>query len=142
MILPDSVPEYVVLISLVVLSAQVSLYTKNIWQFSRISKRGVSSTTSVAGLSVIVPVRNEEDTIVNLLKDLERQEYDRFEVIIVNDESEDDTGSVVRSFANGSHLNIILIDTNKSIEMAPKKRAVYSGVRQSSYDHIVTTDAD
>ena len=42
-------------------------------------------------ISVVIPVRNEELTISRILGDLLAQEYKNFEVIIVNDDSEDET---------------------------------------------------
>jgi 4,4'-diaponeurosporenoate glycosyltransferase len=42
-------------------------------------------------ISVVIPVRNEEETIGNLLTTLSAQEYRNFEIIIVNDDSQDET---------------------------------------------------
>jgi dolichol-phosphate mannosyltransferase len=61
-------------------------------------------------LSVIIPVKNEENVIVstlqNLLKTLEKNLDDTFEVIIVDDFSTDNTVSVINSI-NSSHIKCI-----------------------------------
>ena len=74
-------------------------------------------------ISVIVPVRNEELTIGNLLADLLRQEYANFEVIIVNDVSGDVTLWVVSRF----ELKNLQVVHSKG---KGKKAAITAGVRQ------------
>jgi len=86
-------------------------------------------------ISVIVPVRNEESTILNLLEDLSRQQYKKFEVIVVNDESEDETVWVATHFG----MNNLRVINNKG---KGKKTAITSGVRRAKGSIIVTTDAD
>src|SRR4051812_8216879 len=46
-------------------------------------------------ITVIIPVRNEELLITALIQDLKNQLYDSFEVIFVNDHSEDKTFMVI-----------------------------------------------
>jgi cellulose synthase/poly-beta-1,6-N-acetylglucosamine synthase-like glycosyltransferase len=59
-----------------------------------------SGKTPATRLSVLIAVRNEEKGIEMLLKDLERQTYPKnlFEVLILDDHSEDDTTNVVRAY--------------------------------------------
>ena len=59
-------------------------------------------------VSVIIPVRNEEKNIKNLLDDLREQLYNRelFEIIVVDDFSTDNTAEVVKN-ANINNLKII-----------------------------------
>ena len=55
-------------------------------------------------ITVIIPVRNESDTIVSCLESIARQDYppDKFEVIISDDFSEDDTSEKVKKFIDNS----------------------------------------
>ncbi len=86
-------------------------------------------------ISVIVPVRNEERTIGNLLSTLAVQEYRNFEVIIVNDDSQDET-----LWAVSQHqLKNLLVIHNPD---KGKKSAIAAGVRAARGSIIVTTDAD
>ncbi|MBU0985635.1 MAG: glycosyltransferase [Proteobacteria bacterium] len=48
--------------------------------------------------SVIVPAYNADDTIINLLNSFLIQSFNDFEVIVVDDCSQDDTPQIVRSF--------------------------------------------
>lgn len=47
-------------------------------------------------ISIIVAVRNEDKMVGHLMEDLSRQHYDPFQVIMVDDHSEDNTVQVVR----------------------------------------------
>jgi biofilm PGA synthesis N-glycosyltransferase PgaC len=90
-------------------------------------------------LSVVIPVRNEEEAIDRLLNDLVNQHYpkDKFEIIVVNDHSNDNTSQVVgKKIDNATNLRIVVN------EGQGKKLAITTGVRLSKGEIIVTTDAD
>lgn len=86
-------------------------------------------------ISVIIPVRNEELTIGKLLTDLSIQEFKKFEIIVVNDHSEDETLWVLSQF-DLKNLNII------NNQGSGKKAAISSAIRMAKGSLIVTTDAD
>lgn len=86
-------------------------------------------------ISVVVPVRNEELTISNLLSHLSLQEYRNFEIIIVNDDSEDETLWMV----NQAQLRNLTVIHNPG---KGKKAAITAGVRAARGSIVVTTDAD
>jgi cellulose synthase/poly-beta-1,6-N-acetylglucosamine synthase-like glycosyltransferase len=86
-------------------------------------------------ITVIVAVRNEELTIGNLLTDLSHQDFKKFETIVVNDHSEDETLWVL-SKAELKNLHVI---NNKG---TGKKAAISTAMRIARGSIIVTTDAD
>ena len=63
-------------------------------------------------LSVVVPVYNEEKSITVLLRCLEAQSLaaEKFEVIVVNNNSNDRSSDEVIKFANKSRINVHLIE--------------------------------
>ena len=92
-------------------------------------------------ISVIIPVRNEEHTILNCLNSLKDQNFkaENFEVLVINDHSTDNTENVVSQFIATAQFDIsyyALIDENS------KKEALKLGVEKSKYETIATTDAD
>lgn len=103
----------------------------------------LTSTSTSAELSVIVPVRNEEAVIEKLLTCLEYQEYDKgkFEVIVIDDFSEDRTSKIVKELQAKLTINLRLISLPDPKESG-KKRALTKGVEHATYDFIITTDAD
>jgi glycosyltransferase involved in cell wall biosynthesis len=103
------------------------------------------SNTSTIDFSVLIPIRNEELTIVTLLKDLEAQQYPKklFEVIIINDQSTDKSKEKILEFASNSQLDIKLFDLIRNENStAPKKEAITLGIKNSKFEHILCTDGD
>jgi cellulose synthase/poly-beta-1,6-N-acetylglucosamine synthase-like glycosyltransferase len=96
------------------------------------------STLPYIFVSVIVPCRNEQFRISDILKDLSDQLYpsDRFEVIIVDDNSTDRTYETANAVKTISNLSVI--KTNGK----GKKQALRTGIKASKGDLIITTDAD
>ncbi len=54
-------------------------------------------------VSILVPARNEERSIEACILSLLAQEYERFEVIVLDDGSTDRTGDILRSLARSRH---------------------------------------
>jgi cellulose synthase/poly-beta-1,6-N-acetylglucosamine synthase-like glycosyltransferase len=92
-------------------------------------------------ISIIIPFRNEEKNIKGLLKDLANQTYPEglFEVIFVNDHSEDLTTQIIKPFCS-NHKNFRLIQLQENFY--GKKEALETGIRDATGELIVTTDAD
>jgi len=102
-------------------------------------------TSKKSRVSIVVAARNEEKNIGNLLSELVNQTYanELYEIIIVNDGSEDRTGQIVDSFANEfeniKHLQAI---PDSKTGLIAKKNALNQGIRQSNGEIILSTDAD
>ncbi|MEM6643390.1 MAG: glycosyltransferase [Bacteroidota bacterium] len=94
-------------------------------------------------ISIIVPFRNESKVIRDLLTSLEAQRYpkDKYEVLLVDDFSEDDTKDLVEEFCKSSESQMRLISLDEPSNSG-KKAALTKGVSIAKYDFIVTTDAD
>lgn len=91
-------------------------------------------------VSVIVAARNEEKTLPLLLHDLSLQDYptDRYEVIVVNDFSTDNTALLVHDFPSNFHI----IEPSSRPEESSKKKAIASGVASAKGELLLITDAD
>jgi len=90
----------------------------------------------MAGMSVVITVKDEEDSILQLLHSLENQSLKPCEVIIVDGGSKDRTVEVIESFINSrpSFKLILATGTNRS-----KGRNI--GISAASSDTIAVTDA-
>src|SRR6187399_647718 len=90
-------------------------------------------------ISVIIPARNEEENIGNLLSSLEKQTYspNLFEIIVVDDHSTDNTTAVVNSYSFAKLIKLEFDNINSY-----KKKAIETGIAAASGDLIITTDAD
>jgi len=93
-------------------------------------------------VSVIVAARNEENNIGPLLERLTHQDYEAYEVIIVNDRSSDQTASIVEQFQS-EHPKVQRIDINSVVtDMPAKKNALARGIASSKGEILCFTDAD
>jgi poly-beta-1,6-N-acetyl-D-glucosamine synthase len=86
-------------------------------------------------ISVIVPIRNEYQNLSNLIRNILNQTYARFEVIVVDDHS-DDGGAAIISAMGLPNVKVI---KNEGIG---KKSAITTGVKSAIGDIVITTDAD
>ena len=96
-------------------------------------------------VSVIIAARNEEDNISDILNDLALQTYpdDKFEVIVVNDNSNDNTSNIIQKFVdNYPFIKQVHAKLDDSGILTAKKNAIYQGIKQSNGELILTTDAD
>jgi len=104
-------------------------------------------------VSVIVPARNEEETIEQALHTLLALDYDNYEVIAVNDRSTDRTGEIIERVSQNPHpvaqdgtrmghpLRVI-----HHSELPPgwlgKTHAMWTAANQASGEWLLFTDAD
>ncbi len=97
-------------------------------------------------VSVIIPARNESQNIGACIESILGQKYpeDLFEIIVVDDHSEDYTVGVVDEYTDRNVRCIKLSDIvgpGNAIN-AYKKAALAAGIAHSNGELIVTTDAD
>lgn len=88
-------------------------------------------------LSIIVPVYNEKNTILEILKRVTNLDLGNIEkeIIITDDCSSDGTREMVRGLAG--EYNVILHDNNQG-----KGAAIRTGLKQVTGDYVVIQDAD
>lgn len=93
--------------------------------------------------SVILPVRNEAQNIVALINDLMGQEYPKelFEIIVVDDWSEDGTLQLANTCLKSSAINYQVISL-KEQGGSGKKQAISCAVAHAKNEIILATDGD
>jgi len=95
--------------------------------------------------SIIIPFRNETENLPVLLASINKLNYplDRFELIFVDDESEDRSVNVIEKyFKNSEKFYAFKIIKNQKKSNSPKKDAITLAIENSNYDWIITTDSD
>ncbi|MGM0567627.1 MAG: glycosyltransferase [Elusimicrobiota bacterium] len=93
-------------------------------------------------VSVIIPARNEEKEIEKCLNSLLKQSYPDMEIIIVNDQSEDETGRIAKKFAEEQeNISVIDIDSLPKGWMG-KCNASYTGATLAKGEWLLFSDAD
>ncbi len=107
----------------------------------RLGGAGAPGTYS---FSVIIAAHNEEARIGECLSSVLQQTIatDRYEIIVADDRSTDQTASVVEAFAS-RHVNVRLIPIPETPSgIGPKKHALQTAIAAARNDIIVFTDAD
>lgn len=94
-------------------------------------------------VSVIIPFRNEEKNIINCLKSIEEQEYDKnkYEIIFVDDGSSDRSIDLLNENILTANVHLLSLN-NFNGKRGHKKAAVKFGIENAKGEIIITTDAD
>jgi cellulose synthase/poly-beta-1,6-N-acetylglucosamine synthase-like glycosyltransferase len=100
--------------------------------------------SEVPFVSVIVAARDEETFIGDCLDGLVRQTYPpgRYEILVVDDDSEDRTPEIVRAFCEQHPRVRLLTPGPEDAGLSAKKRPMNAGIRASRGEILLTTDAD
>lgn len=89
-------------------------------------------------VSCLVAVKNEEDVITACIESLFASDYPRFEVIVVDDGSTDETGRCLRQLRE-RHPALSVLTLPDSVG---KKRALTRGVQEAAGEIFVFSDSD
>lgn len=133
-------------------------YRRRIWPTDLHALR---SGVGYQPISILVPARNERETIVPSVRSLLKLDYPEFEVVVINDGSTDDTlrrlreayglvplpwawpvhlrtRPIVQAYRSAEHRNLIVLDK------APggKGDALNAGINVSQYPLFCSLDAD
>jgi chlorobactene glucosyltransferase len=104
---------------------------------------GGRSSDAWPSLSVVVPARNEAINIVGCLRSLTSSDYPSFEIVVVDDRSEDFTAELARSVPRRNAARITVIDGRP---LPPgwlgKPWACHQGVQAATGELVLFTDAD
>ena len=92
-------------------------------------------------ISIIIPVRNEQENIPGLIEKLKKQSYQNnlVEILFINDHSTDNSVKLI--LQNSNQLkNVKIIDLKAS--ESGKKHAIWTGIQNSIGKLIISLDAD
>lgn len=99
----------------------------------------------VTKVSVVISARNEAQYIESCIRSLLTQDYPKelYEIIVIDDHSEDDTLKKLESF-QGANLRVFKLSEHISRDHVAsfKKKAIAVGIKNATGDLIITTDAD
>ena len=116
------------------------LIVKPVRQLTNITSLDLERAPSVG---VIIPARNESENIEECLASLTKSRYPNFEIIIVDDRSEDGTAELARTVPPGNAKRLVVIDGEALPEgWLGKPWACQQGARATSAELLVFADAD
>jgi len=93
-------------------------------------------------VSVVVCARNEYQNLLTFLPSILEQDYPEFEVVVVNDASDDETIYLLRDFAK-KYPNLKIVDLTESLNSFKGKKFPLSiGIKSAQHEILLLTDAD
>lgn len=93
-------------------------------------------------VSVIIPAHNESETLEQTVESLQNQDYDKLEIVVVDDRSTDGTAVIADRLAADSPI-VEAVHIEKLPEnWLGKVNALETGTRHASGDWLLFTDAD
>ena len=101
-----------------------------------------NTSKSFPKVSIILPARNEEDFIGKCLDSLIKQDYKNYEIIVIDDSSEDTTGKIILEYAKKSSKIIPVSAKPKPDGWIGKNWACMEGYRKATGELLLFTDAD
>lgn len=93
-------------------------------------------------VSIIVCARNEEANLQDYLCTLLSQDYPEFEVIVINDGSEDGTQELLERYSLLFKNLYITFVPRETRGIGTKKLALTIGAKAAHYEYLLLTDAD
>ena len=136
--------DFLGLISIFSYSIIIIVLSKNLINYKNSLLKINDTNDYLPFVSVVIAARNEEKNIKPLIKSLLKQSYpkNKFEVIIINDRSTDNTLKILNQSKTFLSQLLILNVKTTPIGWAPKKWALKFGIDQSNGEIILQTDAD
>jgi cellulose synthase/poly-beta-1,6-N-acetylglucosamine synthase-like glycosyltransferase len=119
-----------------------------IWLTFGLSKLLKSKSTSYkrpeSKFSIVIPMRNEAENLPALFQSISDLSYPKtlFEVILVDDDSQDVSWNLAREYQARNREIIIYLLSGSEGNFTPKKNAIHKAISIASFPHILTTDAD
>lgn len=93
-------------------------------------------------VSIIICAKNDAHNLIKSLPELLSQQYNQYEVVVINDNSNDETEQVIRDFMS-QDLRVKLVNLTSSVtNIQGKKFPISIGIKSASYELLLLTDPD
>ena len=101
-----------------------------------------NTSKSFPKVSIILPARNEEEFLGRCLDSLIDQDYKDYEIVVIDDSSEDSTGKIISEYAKKTPKVIHVSAREKPEGWMGKNWACMEGYRKATGELLLFTDAD
>ena len=93
-------------------------------------------------VSIILPARNEEEFIEKCINSLLEQDYKNYEIIAIDDRSDDNTGNIIKKISREDSKVVYVLAQPKPEKWTGKNWACVEGFKKASGELLLFTDAD
>ncbi|NOU39324.1 MAG: glycosyltransferase [Ferruginibacter sp.] len=136
--------NFIFIISFILFTGYIFLIIYYRYAFTSIQQFNNSSKNNTTQLSIIIPARNEEANIEKCIRSILQNNYPKhlYEIIVVDDHSDDGTVNIVNKLAM-QNVKLILLKDFVTVKInSYKKKAIEVAIAQANGTLIITTDAD
>ncbi len=130
--------QFIIAAGLMVFLVNLLLNLKNLMRPDIDSKIPVPAPL----ISVLVPARDEEANIRDCLESLQKQDYPNFEILVLDDNSEDSTADIVAGMAADDRRIRLISGEPLPEDWAGKPFSCYQLARQAGGSWLLFVDAD
>ncbi|MFI2742101.1 glycosyltransferase [Zhouia sp. PK063] len=129
--------------ALAILICYILLISWFIFGFFKVKTFTNVSSYQSTTFSIIIPFRNEQNNLPELLQSLAviNYSYALYEIIFVDDDSVDQSEEIIKTWSESSAVKVTLLKNNRKSN-SPKKDAIETAIQNATNDWIITTDAD
>ena len=87
---------------IVFLSALLIIAASNWWALQRLDQQAAKFSFSIhpPSVSILIPARNEAANIFPMVESILKQDYPNFQILVLDDNSEDETGLILAELAS------------------------------------------
>lgn len=118
------------------------LYYYGLFSFFAFSKKRKRSVVQQVPISVIMVVKDAASVLMKTLPRYLSQQYPEFEVVVVDDNSNDETCLLIKEYQT-QYQNLKLVDLESAkTTIRGRKFAISVGIRCAKYNHLIFTDAE
>jgi glycosyltransferase involved in cell wall biosynthesis len=122
---------------------QLCFYLGVFRAFSFAKKPTANQHKSNIPVSLIICARNEAENLTEFLPFFINQEYQNFELVLINDASNDETLEVIECFKKEHPTKISIVDVIPNEQFwRNKKYALSLGIKAAKHEHLLFSDAD
>jgi chlorobactene glucosyltransferase len=101
-----------------------------------------NKSKSTPKVSIILPARNEENFIESCLDSLIKQDYQNYEIIVIDDSSDDSTWKIISEYAKMNSKIVPVSAKPKPDGWVGKNWACMEGYHKATGELLLFTDAD
>lgn len=129
------------IILLTIYSLLILLFVRGLHRLKPLES--VKSTAS-SNFTIVIPFRDEAENLTFLLESISKINYplEKFEIVLVNDQSQDESVAVIEKFKLANMMLRLNIVDKVEKSNSPKKDAILTAIEHSKFEWILTTDAD
>ncbi len=128
---------FIIISSLLSITTTIVLY--NFFSAPKL-KEGIPTESFL--VSILIPARNEENNISKCLDSILKQDYKNFEVLVLDDESEDKTSTIIKEYVQKDKRVQLLQGGTLPADWIGKNWACYQLSQKATGDYFLFLDAD